>query len=188
VQALCRDLMAEAVVRTEKAGMPVVLTVHDELLCEVPEAQAKAELERLHSLMLASPSGRRGCQRRRVDGRVSQMLYSHKWRFAGAGPPTHGTAASARGTPSGGACRSDDGGPMIVIALFNDAGTRYVSGEQRGSSARPRRGEGRCPRGSRSVRYAVDERANAYVIVRCSKVVTRSGKRGYHAPHISSSG
>lgn len=56
VQALCRDLMAEAVVRTEKAGMPVVLTVHDELVCEVPEAQAKAELERLHSLMLASPS------------------------------------------------------------------------------------------------------------------------------------
>lgn len=56
VQALCRDLMAEAVVRTEKAGMPVVLTVHDELVCEVPEAHAAAELERLHSLMLASPA------------------------------------------------------------------------------------------------------------------------------------
>ena len=37
VQGTARDLMVEAMFAVEKAGYPIVLTVHDELLCEVDE-------------------------------------------------------------------------------------------------------------------------------------------------------
>ncbi|HVZ42984.1 MAG TPA: DNA polymerase, partial [Ramlibacter sp.] len=37
VQAVARDLMVDAMFRVEAAGYPLVLTVHDELLCEVPD-------------------------------------------------------------------------------------------------------------------------------------------------------
>ena len=40
VQALARDLMVNAMLGCEAAGLPIVLTVHDEIVLEVPEAIA----------------------------------------------------------------------------------------------------------------------------------------------------
>lgn len=40
-QRMCRDLLGEAIVRIERAGMPVCFHAHDELIAEVDEADAK---------------------------------------------------------------------------------------------------------------------------------------------------
>lgn len=49
VQALCRDLLAYAMINVEGGGYPIVLSVHDELVCETPDLPEYnvAELERL---------------------------------------------------------------------------------------------------------------------------------------------
>src|SRR5262249_6744735 len=53
VQALARGLLVSSMLRLEKDERPVVLTVHDEIVCEVPEASA--DLKRFESLMGARP-------------------------------------------------------------------------------------------------------------------------------------
>lgn len=49
VQALCRDLLAYAMINVERSGYPIVLSVHDELVCETPDTPeyTVAELEKL---------------------------------------------------------------------------------------------------------------------------------------------
>lgn len=49
VQALCRDLLAYAMINVESGGYPIVLSVHDELVCETPDTPeyTVAELEKL---------------------------------------------------------------------------------------------------------------------------------------------
>ncbi len=50
IQAMCRDLLFDALVRAEEAGLCPVLRVHDELVCEVPRragGEGQAELERI---------------------------------------------------------------------------------------------------------------------------------------------
>lgn len=54
VQALARDLLVAGLFRCEEANYPVVLTVHDEAVCEVDSARADAKV--LEQLMTERPA------------------------------------------------------------------------------------------------------------------------------------
>jgi len=45
VQSVSRDILAEAIKKSEDAGYPVVLHAHDEEVCDVPDEQAQACLD-----------------------------------------------------------------------------------------------------------------------------------------------
>jgi DNA polymerase len=59
-QAAARDLCAIAMVACEANGLPVVLSCHDELVCEVPAAEGEAALARLVQLMTTAPTWAEG--------------------------------------------------------------------------------------------------------------------------------
>jgi CHC2 zinc finger/Toprim domain len=58
VQSVARDVMAGALQRLEAAGYPVVLHVHDEIVCEVPEGFGS--IEEFHRLLTIVPDWTEG--------------------------------------------------------------------------------------------------------------------------------
>lgn len=59
VQATARDLMAGAMMRLEQKGYPVIMSVHDEIICEVPEGFGS--LDEMIEIMTAPPAWAAGC-------------------------------------------------------------------------------------------------------------------------------
>ncbi|ECU0889347.1 DNA polymerase [Salmonella enterica subsp. enterica serovar Brandenburg] len=59
VQAFCRDLLAYAMLNVEAGGYPIVLSVHDELVCETPDTPDYTVAE-LGKLMCALPEWAEG--------------------------------------------------------------------------------------------------------------------------------
>jgi DNA polymerase len=60
ISAYCRDLMADALIRAERNGLRPVLTVHDEIVCEVDDCagvEALAELKRTMTTVPAWAAG-----------------------------------------------------------------------------------------------------------------------------------
>lgn len=55
VQAIARDLMAAALLRLEAADYPVVLTVHDEAVCEIPAPATMQDVEAVEVIMCELP-------------------------------------------------------------------------------------------------------------------------------------
>jgi DNA polymerase len=60
IQALCRDLLAEVLVKTEDAGLAPVLHVHDEAVCEIPANAGAEGLEYLTEIMHDLPEWAHG--------------------------------------------------------------------------------------------------------------------------------
>jgi DNA polymerase len=58
VQAVARDVFAEALIRLVHAGIEVVFHCHDEVVCEVPLDTDPADIERLMSI---TPDWLSGC-------------------------------------------------------------------------------------------------------------------------------
>lgn len=59
-QAVARDILAEAILTVEQAGVPVVLHVHDEIVARVPEVQGPAALKLLETALSTPPAWGKG--------------------------------------------------------------------------------------------------------------------------------
>jgi DNA polymerase len=60
IQALCRDLMALCLVEAESQGLRPVMTVHDEIVVEVPRSAGQAGYDALHRIMTTVPTWAEG--------------------------------------------------------------------------------------------------------------------------------
>jgi DNA polymerase len=60
IQAVCRDLLTDAMLRLESAGIPVVLHVHDEIVCEVSTMRAESAQRTMQRIMNSAPAWAEG--------------------------------------------------------------------------------------------------------------------------------
>jgi DNA polymerase len=54
-QRMARDVLAEAILRLEKAGLPVCFHAHDEVILPLPESSAKADFAEAQRIMSVNP-------------------------------------------------------------------------------------------------------------------------------------
>jgi DNA polymerase len=80
-QAVCRDLLATALLLAERAGLNPVLHVHDELICETPASTAEADLRRLAALMSTPPPWANGFPVK-VEGFTTPRYGKSPWKGA----------------------------------------------------------------------------------------------------------
>ena len=78
VQAICRDLLAAALLECERQGLAVVLHVHDEIVVETDAGRAESDLQRLVSVMSTPPAWATGFPLQ-VEGFAAQ-------RYSKSGP------------------------------------------------------------------------------------------------------
>src|SRR5262249_2213449 len=111
VQGVARDIFADALMRLEAAGYPVVLHVHDEIVCELPIGTGT--LEEFQQLMIDVPSWAQGLPIE-AEPRESQRFIKikpPKIEAPAAAAPTVGREQHARARNysivSTGACRND---------------------------------------------------------------------------------
>lgn len=55
-QGLARDIFSDMMLRVDAAGFPIILHVHDEMVCEVPEDKAEEALSTILKIMSVPPS------------------------------------------------------------------------------------------------------------------------------------
>ncbi len=60
VQGMCRDILAETMLKMEEAGLPVVLHVHDEAVAEVDEGLAEEKRLVMQAIMRTPPAWAKG--------------------------------------------------------------------------------------------------------------------------------
>lgn len=60
VQAICRDLLVNAMLECQRQGLPIVLHVHDEIVIEVPADKAEEALRHLAVIMSTPPAWAKG--------------------------------------------------------------------------------------------------------------------------------
>jgi DNA polymerase len=83
VQGICRDLLVAAMQNCERAGLPIVLHVHDELVAEVPGENAEMLLRQFVEIMSGIPSWAEGFPVE-VEGYLSERYQ----KYPGAGAAT----------------------------------------------------------------------------------------------------
>lgn len=59
-QAVARDLLAEAMLRVDRAGFDIVMHIHDEIVVEVPENEAETAQKEIERLMTITPHWAKG--------------------------------------------------------------------------------------------------------------------------------